>query len=169
MHPQALRHFGLAAIQQTLNLKIKYRESFRPFAPAILNEDVGEYFDLETASPYMLLVSNVTKDKLLDLGAEDQAKTGFDKLNVVRSDVPAITHVDNSARVQTVHMETNPRFHRLLNCFKNETGRGVLVNTSFNVRDEPIVCSPEDAYKCFMATEMDVLVLGNYVLAKEQQ
>ena len=158
-----------AAMQQTLNLKIKYRESFRPFAPAVLNEDVQEYFDLDTASPYMLLVSDVTKDKLLDLSAEDQAKTGFDKLNVVRSDVPAITHVDNSARVQTVHKETNPRFHRLLECFKQETGRGVLVNTSFNVRDEPIVCSPEDAYKCFMATEMDVLVLGNYVLAKEQQ
>ena len=158
-----------AAMQQTLNLKIKYRESFRPFAPAILNEDVGEYFDLDTNSPYMLLVSNVKEDKLLDLSAEDQAKTGFDKLGVIRSDVPAITHVDNSARVQTVHIETNPRFHRLLSCFKKETGRGMLVNTSFNVRDEPVVCSPEDAYKCFMATEMDVLVLGNYVLAKEQQ
>ena len=158
-----------AAMQQTLNLKIKYRESFRPFAPAILNEDVREYFDLDTASPYMLLVSEVTKDKLLDLSPEDRAKTGFDKLGVVRSDVPAITHVDNSARVQTVHIETNPRFHRLLTSFKKQTGRGVLVNTSFNVRDEPIVCSPEDAYKCFMATEMDVLVLGNYVLLKEQQ
>ena len=158
-----------AAMQQTLNLKIKYRESFRPFAPAVLNEEVREYFDLDTASPYMLLVSDVTKDKLLDLSAEEQAKTGFDKLNVVRSDVPAVTHVDNSARVQTVHKETNPRFHRLLECFKQETGRGVLVNTSFNVRDEPIVCTPEDAYKCFMATEMDVLVLGNYVLAKETQ
>ena len=158
-----------AAMQQTLNLKIKYRESFRPFAPAVLYEDVGEYFDLDTASPYMLLVSDVTQDKLLDLSPQDQAKTGFDKLGVVRSDVPAITHVDNSARVQTVHMETNPSFHRLLTSFKKETGRGVLVNTSFNVRDEPIVCSPEDAYKCFMATEMDVLVLGNYVLLKEQQ
>lgn len=157
------------AMQQTLNLKIKYRESFRPFAPAILNEDVQEYFDLDTISPYMLLVSDVTSEKLLTLSAEDKAKTGFDKLGVIRSDVPAITHVDNSARVQTVHMETNPRFHRLLTSFKQETGRGVLVNTSFNVRDEPIVCSPEDAYKCFMATEMDVLVLGNYVLLKEQQ
>jgi carbamoyltransferase len=158
-----------AAMQQTLNLKIKYRESFRPFAPAVLGEEVRDYFDLDTASPYMLLVSDVNKDKLLELDSHDQAKTGFDKLTVVRSDVPAITHVDNSARVQTVHMETNPRFHRLLSCFKQETGRSVLVNTSFNVRDEPIVCSPEDAYKCFMATEMDVLVLGNYVLAKEQQ
>ena len=157
------------SMQQTLNLKIKYRESFRPFAPAIMNEDVQEFFDLETISPYMLLVSNVTSAKLLSLSVEDGAKTGFDKLSVIRSDVPAITHVDNSARVQTVHMETNPRFHQLLASFKKETGRGILVNTSFNVRDEPIVCSPEDAYKCFMATEMDVLVLGNYVLLKEQQ
>ena len=158
-----------AAMQQTLNLKIKYRESFRPFAPAVLYEDVGEYFDMDTISPYMLLVSDVTKDKLLELSAQDQAKPGFDKLNVVRSDVPAITHVDNSARVQTVHLETNPRFHRLLTNFKKETGRGILVNTSFNVRDEPIVCSPEDAYKCFMATEMDVLVLSNFVLLKDKQ
>ena len=158
-----------SAMQQTLNLKIKYRESFRPFAPAVLNEDASEYFDLDTVSPYMLMVSDVTKDKLFDLSAEDQAKSGFDKLSVIRSDVPAITHVDNSARVQTVHVETNPRFHRLLNSFKKETGRGVLVNTSLNVRDEPVVCSPEDAYKCFMATEMDVLVLGNHVLRKEQQ
>ncbi len=158
-----------SAMQQTLNLKIKYRESFRPFAPAVLFEDARDYFNLETASPYMLLVSDVAKDKLLGLNIEDKEKTGFEKLDVIRSDVPAITHVDNSARVQTVHPETNPRFHLLLNCFKKETGRGVLVNTSFNVRDEPIVCSPEDAYKCFMATEMDVLVLGNYVLLKEQQ
>ena len=158
-----------SAMQQTLNLKIKYRESFRPFAPAVLFEDVEDYFDLDTESPYMLLVSNVTEDKLNALSAEDQAKEGFEKLGVVRSDVPAITHVDNSARVQTVHMDTNPRFHRLLTSFKQETGRGVLVNTSFNVRDEPVVCSPEDAYKCFMATEMDVLVLGNHVLLKEQQ
>ena len=156
-------------MQQVLNLKIKYRESFRPFAPAVLYEDVQEYFELDTISPYMLLVSHVKSDKLLDLSADDEAKSGFDKLSVIRSDVPAITHVDNSARVQTVHIETNPRFHRLLTSFKKETGRGVLVNTSFNVRDEPIVCSPEDAYKCFMATEMDVLVLENYVLLKEQQ
>jgi carbamoyltransferase len=156
-------------MQKILNLKIKYRESFRPFAPAILNEDAGEYFNLETISPYMLLVSDLKPDKLLKLSPEDEKKTGFDKLNVIRSDVPAITHVDNSARVQTVHMETNPRFHRLLTSFKKKTGRGVLVNTSFNVRDEPIVCSPKDAYKCFMATEMDVLVLGNFVLLKEQQ
>ena len=157
------------AMQQTLNLKIKYRESFRPFAPAILNEDVREFFNLDTISPYMLLVSDVTSGKLLRLSSEDEAKTGFDKLSVIRSEVPAITHVDNSARVQTVHAETNSRFHRLLTSIKKETGHGILVNTSFNVRDEPIVCSPEDAYKCFMATEMDVLVLGNYVMLKEQQ
>ena len=156
-------------MQKTLNLKIKYRESFRPFAPAILSEDTGEYFNLETISPYMLLVSDLKPDKLLKLSPEDEKKTGFEKLSVIRSDVPAITHVDNSARVQTVHMETNPRFHRLLTSFKKKTGRGMLVNTSFNVRDEPIVCSPKDAYKCFMATEMDVLVLGNFVLLKEQQ
>ena len=156
-------------MQRKMNLKIKYRESFRPFAPAVLNEDVQEYFDLDTASPYMLLVSDVTKDKLLDLSAEDQAKTGFDKLNVVRSDVPAITHVDNSARVQTVHIETNPRFHRLLSSFKKETGRGVLVNTSFNVRGEPIVCTPEDAFRCFMGTELDMLAIGNCILWKDDQ
>lgn len=158
-----------AAMQRTLNLKIKYRESFRPFAPAVLSEDVQDYFDLDAESPYMMLVADVTGNRLLDLSAEDRAKTGFEKLNVVRSDIPAVTHVDNSARVQTVHKETNPRFHRLLTSFKKKTGRSVLVNTSFNVRDEPIVCSPEDAYKCFMATEMDVLVLGNFVLLKESQ
>ena len=158
-----------AAMQQTINLKIKYRESFRPFAPAVLYEDARDYFELDTPSPYMLLVSDVTKDKLSALSEDDQAKQGFDKLGVVRSDVPAITHVDNSARVQTVHMETNPRFHRLLSSFKHVTGRGMLVNTSFNVRDEPVVCSPQDAYRCFMATEMDVLVLGNFVLLKEHQ
>lgn len=135
----------------------------------MLNEDAQEFFDLDTASPYMLIVADVTKDKLHSLSPEDRTKNGFDKLNVVRSDVPAITHVDNSARVQTVHRETNPRFHRLLTNFKLETGHGILVNTSFNVRDEPIVCSPEDAYKCFMSTEMDVLVLGNFVLLKESQ
>lgn len=158
-----------AAMQRTLNLKIKYRESFRPFAPAVLSEDVGEFFDLDRPSPYMLLVADVVEGKRLALGKEDTSRKGFDKLNVVRSDVPAITHVDYSARVQTVHKETNPRFHRLLTSFKAETGRGVLVNTSFNVRDEPIVCTPGDAYRCFMATEMDVLVLGDFVLLKEDQ
>ena len=158
-----------AAMQRTLNLKIKYRESFRPFAPAVLIEDAAEFFEIDCESPYMLLVADVTNGKRLPLGPEDQDKKGLDKLNVVRSDVPAITHVDYSARVQTVHEDTNPRFHRLLRSFKQETGRGVLVNTSFNVRDEPIVCTPGDAYKCFMATEMDVLVMGNIVLRKENQ
>ena len=158
-----------AAMQRTLNLKIKYRESFRPFAPAVLIEDATEFFEIDCESPYMLLVANVADGKRLPLGPEDQDKKGLDKLDVVRSDVPAITHVDYSARVQTVHADTNARFHRLLQCFKAETGRGLLVNTSFNVRDEPIVCTPEDAYGCFMATEMDVLVLGNFVLLKDQQ
>jgi carbamoyltransferase len=158
-----------AAMQRTLNLKIKYRESFRPFAPAVLIEDAAEFFKIDCESPYMLLVADVADGKRLPLGPEDQDKKGLDKLNVVRSDVPAITHVDYSARVQTVHEDTNPRFHRLLRSFKQETGRGVLVNTSFNVRDEPIVCTPGDAYKCFMATEMDVLVMGNIVLRKENQ
>lgn len=158
-----------SAMQRTLNLKIKYRESFRPFAPAVLNEDASEFFDLDSPSPYMLLVADVAKDKRLALGSEDLSRKGLDKLNVIRSDVPAVTHVDYSARVQTVHKETNPRFHDLLTKFKTETGRGVLVNTSFNVRDEPIVCTPEDAYRCFMATEMDVLVLGDFVLLKDYQ
>ncbi|NQU61374.1 MAG: carbamoyltransferase [Rhodospirillales bacterium] len=158
-----------AAMQKTLNLKIKYRESFRPFAPAVLKEDVSEFFEMDGDSPYMLLVADVAKDKRLELSGKDKNLSGLDKLGIVRSDVPAITHVDNSARVQTVDKKTNPRFHRLLENFKTETGRGVLVNTSFNVRDEPIVCTPEDAYKCFMATEMDVLVLGNFVLEKGKQ
>lgn len=158
-----------AAMQRTLNLKIKYRESFRPFAPAVLSEDTADFFDIDRESPYMLLVADIVEDKRLELSEEDRHRRGFDKLDVVRSDVPAITHVDYSARVQTVHKETNPRFHRLLTNFKQETGRGLLVNTSFNVKDEPIVCAPEDAYKCFMATEMDVLVLGNFVLFKDRQ
>jgi carbamoyltransferase len=156
-------------MQRMLNIKIKYRESFRPFAPAVLREDVSEFFDLEGDSPYMLLVAQV-KDKLhQDLSAKEAALKGLDKLYAVRSSVPAITHVDYSARIQTVHSDTNPRFHSLLEAFKELSGNGMLVNTSFNVRDEPIVCSPEDAYRCFMATEMDMLVLGNIVLLKESQ
>ncbi len=158
-----------AAMQRTLNLKIKYRESFRPFAPAVLSEDAAKFFEMDRESPYMLLVADVVPKKRLPLGPEDRDRRGLDKLSVVRSEIPAITHVDYSARVQTVHRETNPRFHHLLECFKEETGRGVLVNTSFNVRDEPIVCTPEDAYKCFMATEMDALVLENFVLLKDRQ
>ena len=156
-------------MQRTLNLKIKYRESFRPFAPAVLAEDVGDYFDLDRESPYMLIVADVNDDRRVAMNGNGTQPQGLDLLNMVRSDIPAITHVDYSARIQTVHAETNPPFHRLLEEFKTRTGYGVLVNTSFNVRDEPIVCSPEDAYRCFMGTEMDLLVLGNLVLRKEDQ
>jgi carbamoyltransferase len=156
-------------MQRMLNLKIKYRESFRPFAPAVLREDVSEFFDHDGDSPYMLLVAQVKEKLHQGLSAEEAALKGLDKLYAVRSSVPAITHVDYSARIQTVHTDTNPRFHRLLEAFKENSGYGMLVNTSFNVRDEPVVCSPEDAYRCFMATEMDVLVLGNIVLFKEKQ
>ncbi|WP_460019652.1 carbamoyltransferase family protein [Magnetospira thiophila] len=158
-----------SAMQKILNLKIKYRESFRPFAPAVLRERVGDYFDHQGDSPYMLLVDQVKRDLWRDLSPEDEAKQGLDKLGVIRSDLPAITHVDHSARIQTVHEDTNPRFHRLLKTFEDKTGCGVLVNTSFNVRDEPIVCTPSDAYRCFMATEMDALVVGNALLLKERQ
>ena len=156
-------------MQRTLNLKIKYRESFRPFAPAVLAEDVGDYFELDRESPYMLIVADVNDDRRVAMNGNGAQPQGLDLLNMVRSDIPAITHVDYSARIQTVHAETNRPFHRLLEEFKTRTGYGVLVNTSFNVRDEPIVCSPEDAYRCFMGTEMDLLVLGNLVLRKEDQ
>ena len=157
------------AMQKMLNLKIKYRESFRPFAPSVLRDDVAEYFDLEIDSPYMLIVADVRKDRWRATNAEDQARTGIAQLDVVRSDIPAVTHVDHSARVQTVTRKSNPAFHRLLCAFKAETDYGLLVNTSFNVRDEPIVCSPEDAYRCFMGTEMDALAIGNYLLRKTDQ
>ncbi len=156
-------------MQSVMNLKIKYRESFRPFAPAVLAERVSQYFDLDQPSPYMLLVAGVREDIRLPMSAEQQALFGIDKLNVPRSQLPAITHVDYSARVQTVHAETNPRFHALLKAFEARTGCAVLVNTSFNVRGEPIVCTPEDAYRCFMRTEMDYLVVGNLLLAKADQ
>ncbi len=156
-------------MQRMLNLKIKYRESFRPFAPAVPGEAVSEYFGLDRQSPYMLLVAPVREDRWCALSTEEEGLEGLDKLYALRSDIPAITHVDHSARVQTVHADTNPRFHRLLETFRAETGCAVLVNTSFNVRDEPIVCSPKDAYRCFMATEMDMLVLGNIVLDKRDQ
>jgi len=152
-----------------MNLKIKYRESFRPFAPAVLAERAGEWFDLDRSSPYMLLVAPVIEAQRIP-AAEGQGRLfGIAKLNVPRSKVPAITHVDYSARIQTVHRETNPRFHALLLRFEARTGCPLVVNTSFNVRGEPIVCSPEDAYRCFMRTEMDYLVLGNYLLAKGEQ
>ena len=156
-------------MQKTLNLKVKYRESFRPFAPSVLREDVADYFELDTDSPYMLLVADVKRNRRRRMTAEQERLFGIDKLNVVRSDIPAVTHVDYSARIQTVHAETNPRYHALLSAFKRRTGCAVLVNTSFNVRGEPIVCTPEDAFRCFMGTEMDTLVIGNAVLRKDEQ
>jgi carbamoyltransferase len=156
-------------MQTTMNLKIKYRESFRPFAPCVLRERVSEWFELDGDSPYMLLVAPVHPQRCRTLTAEEKRKQGLERLKVIRSEVPAITHVDNSARVQTVHEETNPRFARLLRAWERRTGCPVLINTSFNVRGEPIVCSPEDAFRCFLRTEMDVLVLGNHVLLKEEQ
>ncbi|MBX9943873.1 MAG: carbamoyltransferase [Reyranella sp.] len=157
------------SMQKTLNLKVKYRESFRPFAPAVLREDVGDYFDIKTDSPYMLMVAPVNEDRRRAMTAQEEALFGIDKLNVPRSDIPAVTHVDYSARIQTVHKETNPAFHELLQAFKAKTGCSVLVNTSFNVRGEPIVCTPEDAFRCFMGSEIEVLVIGNCLLRKEDQ
>jgi carbamoyltransferase len=156
-------------MQKHLNLKIKYRESFRPFAPSVLYEDMGEYFEIEKPSPYMLLVANVCKDRRHSLPDNYNQQALRDKLYFARSDIPAVTHLDYSARLQTVHKETNPRFWSLLKAFKNKTGYSVIVNTSFNVRGEPIVCTPEDAYKCFMRTEMDYLVMGNIIFDKARQ
>jgi carbamoyltransferase len=156
-------------MQKNLNLKIKYRESFRPFAPSVLAEDTSDYFELDVDSPYMLLVADVKRTRRRTMSAEQESLFGIDKLNVVRSEIPAVTHVDYSARVQTVHAETNPRYHALLSAFKRRTGCPVLVNTSFNVRGEPIVCTPEDAFRCFMGTEMEMLVIGDCVLAKVDQ
>jgi carbamoyltransferase len=156
-------------MQKQLNLKVKYRESFRPFAPSVLSEDVSEWFEHETESPYMLIVADVQTDKRRAMTKEEEALFGIDKLNVPRSTVPAITHVDYSARIQTVHADTNPRYHAVISKFKEKTGCPLVVNTSFNVRGEPIICTPKDAFKCFMGTEMDVLAVGNYVLYKAQQ
>ena len=156
-------------MQKQLNLKVKYRESFRPFAPSVLREDVSEWFEHETDSPYMLLVANVKEAKRRSMTEEEEALFGINKLNVPRSTVPAITHVDYSARIQTVHADTNPRYHAVISKFKEKTGCPLIVNTSFNVRGEPIICTPTDAFKCFMGTEMDVLSIGNYVLYKEEQ
>ncbi|HZB56696.1 MAG TPA: carbamoyltransferase C-terminal domain-containing protein, partial [Reyranella sp.] len=157
------------SMQKTLNLKVKYRESFRPFAPAVLREDVDKYFDIKSDSPYMLMVAPVNEDRRRAMNEAEQALFGIDKLNVPRSDIPAVTHVDYSARIQTVHKETNPAFHDLLSAFKAKTGYSVVVNTSFNVRGEPIVCTPEDAFRCFMGSEIEVLVVGNCFLRKEDQ
>jgi len=156
-------------MQRLLNLKVKYRESFRPFAPAVLREDVSGWFELDCDSPYMLLVASVRPERRRAMTGDEQKLFGIDKLNVPRSDIPAVTHIDYSARIQTVHRETNPRFHALLGAFKQRTGCPVLVNTSFNVRGEPIVCTPEDAFRCFMGSEIETLIIGNCVLQKEQQ
>ena len=156
-------------MQKELNLKIKFRESFRPFAPSVLIEDVNNWFDLDCDSPYMLLVSNVKKDKQISMSDKDKMLFGIDKLNVKRSSIPAITHVDYSARIQTVHKDTNPRYYDLINEFKKITNCPVLVNTSFNVRGEPIVCSVEDAFNCFMGTNLDILVIENFILFKDDQ
>jgi carbamoyltransferase len=156
-------------MQRTLNLKVKYRESFRPFAPSVLREDVADWFDLDIDSPYMLLVADVAKSHRRQMTEAEDALFGIDKLNIARSDIPAVTHIDYSARVQTVHAKTNPRYHALITRFKELTGCPVLVNTSFNVRGEPIVCTPDDAFRCFMGSEIDLLVVGNCVLEKRGQ
>jgi len=158
-----------AKMQSVMNLKIKYRESFRPFAPSVLAERVADYFEQQSPSPYMLIVAPVIEKLRIPLTEEQSRLFGLEKLNLKRSELPAVTHVDYSARVQTVHKETNPRYHTLLRAFEARTGCGVLVNTSFNVRGEPIVCSPTDAYRCFMRTEMDYLVIENFFLAKTDQ
>ena len=156
-------------MQKTLNLKVKYRESFRPFAPSVLREDVSEWFELDDDSPYMLLVDEVKLDKRREMTNEERQLFGIEKLNIRRSDIPAVTHVDYSARIQTVSQETNPKYHALIRKFKQKTGCSVLVNTSFNVRGEPIVCTPEDAFNCFMGTELDLLCIGNCILFKNSQ
>ena len=156
-------------MQKQLNLKVKYRESFRPFAPSVLAEDVSDWFELDESSPYMLIVADVHEDKRVSMSEEQQQLFGIEKLNVPRSEIPSITHVDYSARIQTVHKDTNPRYHSLISAFKELTGCPLVVNTSFNVRGEPIVCTPEDAFRCFMGTELDVLVIDNLVLMKEHQ
>ena len=156
-------------MQSVMNRKIKYRESFRPFAPSVLSDRVSDYFEHEGASPYMLIVAPVRDDLRVPMTEEQKSLFGVEKLKIKRSELPAITHVDYSARVQTVHEESNPKFYRLLKAFEGQTGCAVVVNTSFNVRGEPIVCTPEDAYRCFMRTEMDYLVLENLLLAKSDQ
>jgi carbamoyltransferase len=158
-----------AETQKTINLKIKYRESFRPFAPSVREENISEYFDIDRPSPYMLLVADVHKDKQLKMTKEQEGYFGLKKLNIARSEIPAVTHVDYSARIQSVNKQTNPRYHEMLTQFNKKYGCAVVVNTSFNVRGEPIVCTPKDAYLCFMRTEMDYLILNNYLLKKEDQ
>jgi carbamoyltransferase len=156
-------------MQKTLNLRVKYRESFRPFAPSVLREDVAEWFELDEDSPYMLLVADVVEHRRRAMTEAEQTLFGIEKLNVPRSEIPAVTHIDYSARIQTVHRDTNPRYHALISAFKARTGCPVLVNTSFNVRGEPIVNTPEDAFRCFMGSEIELLVIGNCILRKEDQ
>lgn len=156
-------------MQSVMNLKIKYRESFRPFAPSVLAERVSDYFELDAESPYMLIVAPVQKNLRVEMSDQQKELFGIEKLNVKRSELPAITHVDYSARVQTVHHDTNPRYYDLLKAFDARTDCAVLVNTSFNVRGEPIVCTPDDAYRCFMRTEMDYLVVNDFLLNKKDQ
>jgi carbamoyltransferase len=156
-------------MQKRLNLKTKHREGFRPFAPAVLAEDAGQYFDLEVPSPYMLLVAPVKDERRCPLPDGYEEIPMLERLYYPRSDIPAVTHIDFSARIQTVHKETNERLWQLVDAFKGETGCGILINTSFNLRGEPIVCSPEDAYRCFMRTEMDYLIVGDFVFEKKRQ
>ena len=156
-------------MQKQLNLKVKQRESFRPFAPSVLREDVSEWFELDDDSPYMTIVANIKKNKRLILKENEKKLFGIDQLNVPRSTVPAITHVDYSARIQTVHLDTNALYHSVISKFKEKTGCPIIINTSFNIRGEPIVCTPSDAYRCFMGTNLDVLVIGNYFLCKDEQ
>jgi carbamoyltransferase len=156
-------------MQKILNQKIKYRESFRPFAPSVLAEDAKDYFELDEASPYMLLVSDIIKARRKARPVDFFEREPWERLDIERSDMQCITHLDYSARVHTVHSDTNAKFWKLINAFKNKTGYSVIVNTSFNVRGEPIVCTPEDAYRCFMNTEIDCLVMNNFVLMKTDQ
>ena len=156
----------LPKMQKTMNLKIKYRESFRPFAPPVRAESISDYFDIDRESPYMLLVANVTKNKQVQISEKQNSHFGLEKLNVVRSKVPAITHVDYSARIQSVNGKTNPRYHQMITKLNEKYGCPLIVNTSFNIRGEPIVCTPQNAYLCFMRTEMDYLIMGNYLLNK---
>ncbi len=153
-------------MQSVMNLKIKFRESFRPFAPSVMEERISDYFEIDRPSPYMLLVADVKKERQLRMSSDEEKLFGIDKLNIVRSDIPAVTHIDYSARIQSVNKNTNPFYHGIISKFNEKYGCGVIVNTSFNVRGEPIVCSPEDAYRCFMRTDIDYLVLGNYLLDK---
>jgi carbamoyltransferase len=156
-------------MQKNLNLKVKYRESFRPFAPSVLREDLSEWFDMNVDSPYMLLVANIKLEKKIEMTEEQKKLFGIDKLNIKRSEIPAVTHVDYSARVQTVNKNTNKPYYDLISKFKEKTGCPVIVNTSFNVRGEPIVNTPTDAFNCFMGTELDYLVIGNCILHKDKQ